>query len=101
MYSQYDLKYSDDDSDDVYDFIESLKISRDAFWVFRKELPDDFDGDFEYTCHSNESAKAMVSIKSLGVSNLSAGGHCPASNEIWAIEISNGFMVSDKIQVSV
>ena len=101
MACQYDLIYTYDDSDEVYDFIESLKISRDAFWKFQQSIGDDFTGEYEYVCHSNESASAMVNIKQLGVTNLSAGGHCPASNEIWAIMISNGFMVSDKIQVSI
>lgn len=94
------INYTEDRDDDFYDWISDLRISSDITYQFKSDLDAGFSEEFtidELGLNCDESV--VIRSKSLSITNPSHG-NVPLSNEIWAIKVGNGYLVTDPIAFS-
>jgi len=95
-----DIDYCEETWDDIDDFINSLRISKDIYTLYRENLPEGEWQKSKYVCNSNPSLFADVLIKYLGVKNMAGSGcHEPASKEVWAFKVRNGYLITDEMTI--
>lgn len=98
-----DTNFTEDDSDLFYDWVESLMISKDIWWRFQESLDESkFSDEFEYSRHDDSEHSATVRSYHIKTINLSSEyGHDPASCEVWALKVANGWLITDPITFSL
>lgn len=94
------VNYTDDTEDNFYDWIQDLRISRNISFSFKEHVGEDFAPDFVVEGLGLNCNKSItIRSKSLGITNPSHG-NVLLSNEIWAIKVGNGYLVTDPISFS-
>jgi len=95
-----EVDYTDEKDDCFYDWIQDLRISRDISYEFKETLDNGFSCEFEVNGLGVDCDKSVViRSKSLSITNPSHG-NVPLSNEIWAIKVGNGYLVTNPIAFS-
>lgn len=95
-----EVNYTDDTADDFYDWIQGLRISRDISYEFKEIVDSSFGKEYVVDGFGlNCNYSAVIRSKPLRITNPSHG-NVPTSNEIWAIKVGNGYLVTDPIAFS-
>ena len=95
-----EIDFCDETSDDVFDFLDSLKISRNMYVRHVSELPFGRWNSYVHVCHYDDSISCEVLVNCLGVNNMAgSGNHEPASKEVWAFKVKNGYLVTDELAI--
>ena len=95
-----EINYTDDNAEEFSDWMYDLRISRDISYEFKSELGGGFSEEFTVNeLGLNCDKSVVIRSKSLSITNPSHG-NVPLSNEVWAIKVGNGYLVTDPIAFS-
>ena len=95
-----EVNYTEDNSDEFSDWLGGFIILRETYFNFHENIDDDFISEVKINDLGLDCDKSItIRTKQLGVTDHMHIG-VPRSNEVWAIKVGNGYLVTDPISIS-